>query len=505
MMTELPENNNKTGESVFTVRADENNWASYTLPSFGHSSRPVSGRPVSGNIYDAYGEIGTSNDGEYTIVTEIMDDENLDAYQWHNLNGKSGLPTMKAVPIARANPRLSQKAFIRHIRSFENGKIKMLDDGENAISEDEEKEYDMRYENNGPIIMACFVRFLLIAHNVLTVWRVTDDYNENMYWLIVIANFFLILEGIVVIIKRAGIEYEWWTPCFLIYLASTIPAIWLLQLNQYDRFVNADKWTTLPPTEITTIPTTTLTEALVLNVTSNLTSDIADGLAGNDTTTASGLAGNDTSAASGLPSNITTEISTTVSTILTPSEPVFGTFDNDVWVIIIEESLVYLLVFSRWLLPRGKVSRDFLADLLLEFLAIASDIMELLAVFDEDQVRGNLKLTYAILAVWSGSFIQFIPILMQKSKRFRKARNPNVAFLNRHCGDKFVEVVVTCMSIFLQDLPFLVVRLYIIIEVKLITYSLIFFLLKNIVTLMLLFYRLTILCYRLPHCKGKPA
>lgn len=190
---------------------------------------------------------------------------------------------------------------------------------------------------------------------------------------------------------------------------------------------------------------------------------------------------------------------------LFPLQHVLGTLDNDVWVIIIEESLVYLLVFSRWLLPRGEVSRDFLADLLLEFLAIASDIMELLAVFDQDEVRGNLKLTYAIMAVWSASFIQFIPILMQK-KRFRKVRNPRVGCLTRHCGEQFTEIVVTCMSIFLQDLPFLVVRLYIIIEVNLITYSLIFFLLKNIVTLMLLSYRLSILCYRLPHCKGgKPA
>lgn len=183
-------------------------------------------------------------------------------------------------------------------------------------------------------------------------------------------------------------------------------------------------------------------------------------------------------------------------------QPVIGTLNNDIWVIIVEESLVYLLVFSRWLLPRGEVSRDFLADLLLEFIAIASDIMELLAVFDEDVVRGNLKLTYVIMGVWSASFIQFVPILMQR-RRFRKARNPKIGCLTRCCGDSAVEITVTCMSIFLQDLPFLVVRLYIIIKVKLITYSLIFFLLKNIVTVLLLSYRLTILCYRCPSCRRK--
>jgi hypothetical protein len=177
--------------------------------------------------------------------------------------------------------------------------------------------------------------------------------------------------------------------------------------------------------------------------------------------------------------------------------------DSDIWVIIVNESLVYLIVFGRWLLPRGRrVSRDFLADLLLEFLAIASDIMELLAVFDEDDVRGNLNLTYAILAVWSASFIQFIPILTQK-KRFRKPRRPEVRCLTRVCGEKFVEFTVTCMSILLQDLPFLVIRLYIIIEVNLITYSLIFFLLKNIVSLMLLFYRLVIICHAMPFCKTR--
>lgn len=157
-------------------------------------------------------------------------------------------------------------------------------------------------------------------------------------------------------------------------------------------------------------------------------------------------------------------------------------------------------MLSRWLLPRGSVSRDFLSDLLLEFLAIASDIMELLAVFDEDRVRGNLQLTYVILAVWSASFIQFIPILVQK-RRYRRVRNPRMKGISRVCGEHFVEIVVTCMSIFLQDLPFLVVRLYIMIAVDLITYSLIFFVLKNIVTLMLLFYRLGILCYRIPACR----
>ena len=176
------------------------------------------------------------------------------------------------------------------------------------------------------------------------------------------------------------------------------------------------------------------------------------------------------------------------------------TLNGEVWAIIIQESLIYLLVFCRWLLPRGQVSRAFLADLLLEFLAIASDIMELLAIFQEKEVKMSLNLNYVILAVWSASFIQFIPVLMNK-RSFRHIRNPRVGCLTRVFGDSFVELVVTCMSIFLQDLPFLVVRLYVIIQLQIITYSLIFFLLKNFVTLLLLFYRLVIVIHKSPGCR----
>ena len=165
--------------------------------------------------------------------------------------------------------------------------------------------------------------------------------------------------------------------------------------------------------------------------------------------------------------------------------------------IIVQESLVYLLVISRWLLPRRKMSREFLADLLLEFLAIASDIMELLAVFDESAVRTNLILTYSVLGVWSASFIQFIPVLAHKRWMFRSVRRRETKCFTKACGEYFVEIVYTLMSIFLQDGPFLVLRLYIMIQLNLITYSLVFFVLKNVVSLLLLAYRLVIMCYHL--------
>mgnify|MGYP000042987527 CR=1 FL=1 len=169
------------------------------------------------------------------------------------------------------------------------------------------------------------------------------------------------------------------------------------------------------------------------------------------------------------------------------------------WIVIIQESLVYLIVFGRWILPRANVSRKDLSDLLLEYLAMASDIMELYALFDEDAVQENLGLTYAILSVWCISFMQFIPVLVHKQKKDGKISS-RMLKIKHSCGEHFPEVVVTCTSILLQDMPFLCLRLYIIIQLRLVTYSLVFFALKNVVSNLLLIYRLTVLCVRLPCC-----
>ena len=158
-----------------------------------------------------------------------------------------------------------------------------------------------------------------------------------------------------------------------------------------------------------------------------------------------------------------------------------------------------MLVLGRWILPRSSFSREALADLLLQFLAVASDIMELYAIFDEDKVRTHLRLTYTILTVWSISFLQFISVLVHKQK-YRRLRSAHAKRILRACGDYFAQVVATCLSIVLQDAPFLCLRLYIMIEFNIITYSLVFFVLKNIVSLLLLLYRLVFLCIHLPGC-----
>lgn len=152
----------------------------------------------------------TRGDGEFTIVDEIMDngDDDSDAYSVVILDDTAGLPEIKSISIEHDFPGLSQKGFRKHIESFQNDGVK----GRNTYASDagsDKKSIDSLYGNNGPILMACFVRLCLICHNVLTVWRVTEAYNDSVYWLLVLGNFFLIFEGQIIVLKRAGIEYSW--------------------------------------------------------------------------------------------------------------------------------------------------------------------------------------------------------------------------------------------------------------------------------------------------------
>ncbi|XP_045213336.1 transmembrane protein 26-like [Mercenaria mercenaria] len=339
-------------------------------------------------------------------------------------------------------------------------------------------------EKNGfkmtKIIAALSVRLLLVLHNILAVWRVTISRDSSNFWGLAALNILILVETVLVIRNNYGNEWKWWCPCFLTYLLATLPSIWLLQLSLYDSLVSGDSVSAIQPTPQGQAADLS-TSSLSLNV------------------------GNQSAAPSVTPSMTLTTNASTVGTSSTTDGGIATSIDeilaleDTTWIVVIQESLVYLIVFGRWMLPRAEVSRAALSDLLLEYLAMASDIMELYAIFDEDVVQRDLGATYAILTIWSISFFQFVPVLVFKHK-YRHLHSPRMKKINRACGEYFSEVVVTVTSIVLQDGPFLGLRLYIMLRFELITYSLVFFVLKNIVAVLLLLYRLVILCIRLPCC-----
>ncbi|XP_033739960.1 transmembrane protein 26-like [Pecten maximus] len=311
------------------------------------------------------------------------------------------------------------------------------------------------------IIKAICVRLVLLIHSLLAVWRVVSINNDNFFWWFAIVDVALILEGLVVVIGRKGMEYKWFCPCFLFYLGGTVPAIWLLELDRRERFIqNLHSVTVTNTTNVTDTTTTSnydLSTVYVQEVVRDSTISVY-----------------------GVTIPLTIEL-----------EP-------DTWVVIIEQLLLYFMILGRWILPRGKISRNELSQLLFVFIGMASDITELFALFDETPVRQSLELTYVILIMWSVSLVQFCFVLTATKNPSR----PRVALASQRDMRRKLQCS-TCYStelwsifvlMLMQDLPFLVIRTYTIASLNLITYSIIFFTSKNILIVLLLIYRVAVIC-----------
>ena len=67
-------------------------------------------------------------------------------------------------------------------------------------------------------------------------------------------------------------------------------------------------------------------------------------------------------------------------------------------------------------MPSREISRDELSMLLMVYLGMGSDIMELLVLFEEDYVLEDDIAIYATLVVWTVSLLQFTVVLTTKSE-----------------------------------------------------------------------------------------
>lgn len=289
------------------------------------------------------------------------------------------------------------------------------------------------------IIKALLVRGILGLHAIVAAWRVTVGYEEIMYWLMTIILVFFVAEGIYTIIRRKGQEYQRFMPCFFFYLCMILPCIWLLELDK--------------------------------------TNDYILSKAGNKT------------------DKYTTETNQSdLASLAHPEDLTPGT-----WVLLVEEMMPYFLFITRWVLPRGKVKREQLAELLFAFIGIGGDIMEFFSLLGEVEVRANKELVMVVLAIWSFSVLQFtmtITVIHQPKRQ----RNINVVVSPHVDPDKELEykkfrneLFAIILTMAMQDLPFVIVRLYTMIGYGLVNYSLIFFTSKNIMIIGLLLYKICII------------
>lgn len=255
------------------------------------------------------------------------------------------------------------------------------------------------------IVNAIIVRFLLLLHSLFTVWRAADVQNNNWYWLLGLTNILLILETAFVVVKRKGQEGKWFCPCFLFYLFGTLPAIWLLEFDRLNRFNEA--------------------------LTSSNLSDVKN---------------------------------EALSSIYGVSIPF--TLEPDIWVSFLEQTLIFLLIIGRWLLPRGDLSRNQLSQLLFVYIGSGSDTLDFFIVFEETEVRTNRLLSYISLSVWSLSLLQFTLVLTatkshhEESFMITQPQEDKTKRKRNACQKLLLtEIWSLVVAIMLLDFPFLCVRL----------------------------------------------
>ena len=74
---------------------------------------------------------------------------------------------------------------------------------------------------------------------------------------------------------------------------------------------------------------------------------------------------------------------------------------------IVELSFMFIIILGRWILPKGNISHSALSQLLLVYLSLASDILDLLTLFNEREIYNSLPMVHIVLTVFSLCMFQF--------------------------------------------------------------------------------------------------
>ncbi|XP_014206692.2 transmembrane protein 26 [Copidosoma floridanum] len=291
-------------------------------------------------------------------------------------------------------------------------------------------------------IKAIITRLVFAAHGFVAIWQVTKFKRNPIYWYLSCPIILLFFEGIFTLTIKENQEWKWFCPSVFLYLGSVVPAIWLLELDKVDRRMR------------------NFGSSVIFDDTFDLT-NVED----------------------------LKQLQKTLGTNIRLPDIQMST---EMWVTLIEQFLMLILIVGRWMLPKGELTRDQLSQLLLVYIGTAADIIEFFDSFKEDRVAREPILVYLTLGMWSWSLMQFTVVLT--ATKSRKSRLSSGSALRKkttrgtNCCN--IDVWAIAINMLLQDAPFLIFRLILIIHFKIVSYMNIFFTCKNTLVILLQMYRL---------------
>lgn len=165
-----------------------------------------------------------------------------------------------------------------------------------------------------------------------------------------------------------------------------------------------------------------------------------------------------------------------------------------------------VLVIGRWLMPKGHLSRDQLCQLLLTYIALGADILDVLQLIKETKINTNKFVTIVGLCLFSWAILQFTIVLTQTASPTSQTRSQSHSTTDRKrpslpscCSNEVWSVIIT---IGMQDGPFLVYRVYLATAQGVFNDSMTFFICKNALTVIIEIYRVAIFLGK-DRCKRK--
>ncbi|CAB1427993.1 unnamed protein product [Pleuronectes platessa] len=286
-------------------------------------------------------------------------------------------------------------------------------------------------------ILAVVTRSLFILISLIGVARVVLVKDNRLYWFLTILYLPLVAEMILTLRRRSGIDYKWFSPAILLFLISIVPSLWILELHHQENKATDSRCDKLNSTALSSL----------FRLWSNDSEEF--------------------------------------------KLPLPSLCAND-WILALHQALLILLIVGKWLLPAAaEVTRDQLSQLLLIFVGTAADILEFTSESLSDIKDSSPAMVYIILAVWSWSMLQFplhLSVLPAPSEDLSEPASSRFSHIR-------TEVWSTVEALFIQDGPFLVVRLTVMIYFNVIHQMLIFFAIKNFLVVILNIYRLSVLFY----------
>ncbi|XP_028849034.1 transmembrane protein 26 [Denticeps clupeoides] len=279
------------------------------------------------------------------------------------------------------------------------------------------------------ILLALVSRFLFTVHGVVTVWRVVEEKGEPVYWLLLLGVALLGVEMAITIKCTENAEWKWFSPMVFLYLSTIIPSIWFLELNL-------------------------LQSKMPLN------------------------------SSSGPDLHLFSQIPITSS---------IGHLDPENWAAGLEQTMLIVLVVGRWLMPKGDMSRDQLSQLLMVYVGLGADILDIFDTFKEPEVKTNRAVIIVGLSLFSWALMQF-PLVLTQTSTSKAQSEPVSAHLEDGGGASCCssEVWSLLLTVGMQDGPFLVYRLYLMIQENVLNQLMIFFTCKNILIVLLEVYRICV-------------